>query len=113
MLAQHTSDTNVQRAAAQARAELSRREQQAWAERFNAESEERIKAQKFQEAQITRQIEAQESLMGEQLGVAMKQADAAESATQAAKQSAIATIALAILTTILAIIAGISVYQAN
>ena len=65
--AEHTSDQNVQRAAARARAELAKRERQEWADRFNAESKERVKAQRFQEAQITKQIEAQEKLMAQQI----------------------------------------------
>ncbi len=43
--AAHTSDSNVTRAAADARAELARREREEWETRFNAESKERINAQ--------------------------------------------------------------------
>ena len=110
--AERTSDPNVQRAAARARAELWRREQQAWKERFDAESKERVKAQRFQEAQIIRQIGAQEKLMGQQIEVAKKQAETAEGAAQAARQSARATVVLAILTAILAIIAAITLFRA-
>ncbi len=102
--AERTSDPNTQRAAARARAELWRREQQAWIERFNAESEERVKAQRFQEAQITRQIEAQESSMSQQLEVAKEQGKAANKqvciswlSAGAALLAAVAAIALAFM----------------
>lgn len=111
LAAEHTSDPNTQGAAARARAELWRREQQAWTDRFNAESEERVKAQRFQEAQITRQIEAQENSMGQQLVVAEKQAGTAESAAQAARWSAVATVAIVVLTAVLAVIAGIALFS--
>ncbi len=110
--AERASDTNVQRAAARARAELWRREQEAWTTRFNAESKERVKAQRFQEAQIAKQIEAQERLMGEQIEVAKKQAETAARAAQGAWQSVLATVVLAILTAILAIIAAIALFRA-
>ena len=108
--AERTRDLNIQKAAARARAELWRREQQTWIERFNAESKERVQAQKFQEAQVTRQIEAQDKLMGQQLEVTKEQAGAAESAARAAKQSARATIALVILTAVLAVIAATKLF---
>ncbi len=108
LAAEHSNAINIQMAAAQARAELWRREQQAWTERFNAESKERVKAQRFQEAQVTRQIEAQENSMGQQLVVAEKQAGTAGSAAQAARWSAVATVAIAVLTAVLAVIAVIA-----
>ena len=110
--AEHTSDRNVQGAAARARAELWRREQQVWTTRFNAESKEHVKAQRIQEAQITKQIEAQERLMGQQIEVAKKHAETAEGAAQAVRQSARATVVLAILTAILAIIATLTLFLA-
>ena len=102
--ADRTSDVNTQRAAAQAKAELWRRKQLVWAERFNAESAERIKAQQFQAAQAEKQIEAQKGLMHQQLEVAKEQAEAAKSAAEAAQQSAKATVALVVVTAILAVI---------
>ncbi len=48
LVVEHTSDATARQAAAKARTELWRREQEAWRERFNAESQERIKAQQFQ-----------------------------------------------------------------
>ena len=104
LAAEHSNDINIQRAAARARAEQWRREQQAWTERFNAESEERVKAQRFQEAQITRQIEAQENSMGQQLDVAKEQAKIANSAVQVA-------VVLAILTAVLAVTAVIALFR--
>ncbi len=102
--AERTSDPNIQRVAAQARAELWRREQQAWIERLNAERKERVQAQRFQEAQITRQIEAQENLMGQQIEVAKEQGNAANKQVRigwlsagAAFLAAIAAIALAVM----------------
>jgi len=56
--AERTSDINIQRQAAKARAELKRREQQFQMEMFNAQSKERVKAQKFQAAQSERIEEA-------------------------------------------------------
>ena len=103
--AEHTSDPNVQRVAAKARAELWRREQEVWAARFNAQSEERIHAQRFQEGQITRQLEAQKNLTAQQTEIAKEQA-------KAARVSAGATSVLVILTAILASVAAISLYQA-
>ena len=97
--AEHSSDVNVQNAAAQARAELSRREQQEREERFNAESAERVKAQQFQEGQNTRLIEAQKKLMQQQL-------DIAKGAATAAKWSAVAAMAIVALTAILAFVAA-------
>ena len=124
--ADRTSDPNMQRIAARANAEIWRRDQQLWINRFNAESEERVKAQRFQETQITRQIEAQNDLMGKQLEVAKEQAEAAKGAAQAAQQSAqatqqtaratialaIVTAALVIVTAILAVIAAITLFSA-
>ena len=86
-----TSDTNVTQAAANAQAELARREREEWAARFNAQESSRVKAQKVQEAQIARQIKVQEKLMGQQLDVAKEQANAAKQSAQAARQSAQAT----------------------
>ena len=102
--ADRTSDVNAQRIAAEAKAELWRREQQVWADRFNAESTERVKAQKFQAAQAEQQISAQEHLMQQQIDVAKEQAQAARSAAEAAQQSARATVVLVIVTAILAVI---------
>ena len=110
--AERPSDPDTQRAAARARAELWRREQQAWAERFNAESKERVNGQRFQEAQVTRQIEAQENLIGPQLEVAREQAEAARGAAQAARLSAWTAVLLAILTAVLAAIAAINLFRA-
>jgi len=89
--AEHTADTNVQRVAAKARAELWRREQEAWRVRLDRESDERIHAQRFQEGQITRQIDAQENLTAQQTEIARDQAAAAKSAARAAWASAVAT----------------------
>ncbi len=89
--AARSSDQNITRAAAIARAELARRKREERKTRFNAESKERVSAQKFQEAQVARQLE-----------VANKHADAAKGSAAAAKWSAGATIALAIATTVLA-----------
>jgi hypothetical protein len=113
--ANHTSDTNVLRVAAQALAEIDRRSRQVWVDRFDAQEQARIKAQKFQEAQNTRLIEAQEEMIARQLEVAQKQAEAAtrqvesatkqveaaEKAAEAARQTAAATKWLAVLTAIL------------
>ena len=109
--AAHTSDSNVLRAAAKAQAELARREREEWAARFDAQESARVKAQQFQEAQITRQIEAQKFLMGQQLKVAKEQAEGSIGAAQAAQQSALATVALAVLTAILAVIAAITLFS--
>lgn len=111
LAAERSIDINIQTAAARARTELWRPEQQVWTERFNAESKERVEAQRFQEAQVTRQIEAQENSMGQQLVVAEKQAGTAESAAQAARWSAVATVAIAVLTAVLAVIAGIALFS--
>ena len=56
--AERTSDINIQRKAAEARAELTRRERQFQIEMLNAQSKERVKAQKFQAAQSKREEEA-------------------------------------------------------
>ena len=71
--ANHTSDTNVLRAAAKAQAEIARRERQQWSENFNAQESARIQAQKFQAGQ-----------MEEQLKVATQQATSARNASRAA-----------------------------
>ena len=84
--------------------ELTRREREEWAARFEAQESARVKAQKFQEAQTTRQIEANEKLMGQQLDVANEHADAAKHAAQAARMAAWATVSLVIVTAILAAI---------
>jgi len=97
----HTSDSNILNDASKAKSELWRRDQEVWAERFNVESQERVKAQKFQAAQIEKQITAQEKMIGEQNKIAEKQAQSADSAKKAAWASAIATIALVLLTAIL------------
>ena len=68
-----SSDPNVVRAAAEATAELARRQSVEWKERFNAESRERVKGQQFQQAQTERQLD-----------VAEKQLDAASRAKSAA-----------------------------
>lgn len=59
--AERTSDINIQRKAAEARAELTRRERQFQIGMFNAQSKERVKAQKFQAAQSERAEEAMAS----------------------------------------------------
>ena len=56
--ADRTSDINIQRKAAEARAELTRRERQFQIGMLNAQSKERVKAQKFQAAQSKREEEA-------------------------------------------------------
>ena len=99
--AERTSDPNARKGAARARAALWHREQQEWRDRFNAESEERVNAQRFQEAQVTKQIAAQEKLMGQQTKVAEDQSKIAKGAATAAKWSAVATIAIAVLTAFL------------
>ncbi len=108
----HTSDSNVLRAAAKAQAELARREREEWAARFDAQESARVKAQQFQEAQITRQIEAQEKLVGQQLEVAKEHAETAKGAERAAQQSARVAVALAVLTASLAVIAAITLFSA-
>ncbi|MFP6742640.1 MAG: hypothetical protein VCD33_13610 [Alphaproteobacteria bacterium] len=85
--ADHTSDPNAQRIAAEARADIERRSQQVWMDRFHAEMNEREKARRFQEEQSKRQIDAQDQSMGQQLDVAREQASAAMSAARAADQS--------------------------
>lgn len=52
--AERTSDINIQRKAAEAKAELTRRERKFQTEMFNAQSRERVKAQKFQMVQSKR-----------------------------------------------------------
>ena len=114
----HTTDPGSQKIAAKAKAEIYRREQKSWTDRFEAESRERVAAQQFQKDQSTRQIDAQEALMRKQLDVAKEQAAAAKSAAQAAEQSAQATkliagatIALAIVTAILVVVTVISLFS--
>ena len=107
--AQHTSDPNSQKAAAKASAEIERRKQQALSERFNAESKERVKSQQFQEAQITRQIQAQEKMMEQQIVAAKEQAGVAERAAEAAERSAEAAHQSVKVTRIMAILTGILV----
>ncbi len=58
---QRSSDPNNQRVAAQARAELTRRERQFQIEIFNAQETARVKAQQFQAAQAERAEEAMEN----------------------------------------------------
>ncbi len=106
--AEHTGEINTQKAAAKVQAELQRREQQRQDERFNAESKERVKALRVQEKLVDRQIDAQEKWMVQQLEVAKDQAKTARGAEQAAKWSAVATVAIAILTAFLAFIAAIT-----
>lgn len=108
--AAHTSDSNVTRAAADARTELARREQEEWTARFNAQESARVKAQQFQAGQIDKQIEAQERLMGQQIEVAKEHAEAAESAARAARRLVWVTAALAVLTAALAAIEAIPLY---
>ncbi len=79
-----------------AKAEIARREKEELKERFDRQEDARIKAQKFQEAQKTRFIEAQEKSMD-------KQTKVAEGSAPAAMWSAIiATIVIAVLTAFLA-----------
>ena len=85
----HTSDSNVSRVAAQAHAELARRERAEWRERFNAESRERVNAQQFQQGQ-----------MDKQLDVVNQQAKTARHAMRAAWAAAFAAIAIAIISAI-------------
>ena len=99
--AERTSDTNVQKAAARARAELQRREELEQKERLVIESKERVEAQRFQEGLIEKQIEAQEKWMVQQLEVAKDQVNTARGAEQAAKWSAVAAVAIVVLTAIL------------
>ncbi|MCZ6849775.1 MAG: hypothetical protein O7F75_13135 [Alphaproteobacteria bacterium] len=106
--AEHTSNVGVQRVAAQAKAEIARRELSLVSERLNAEEKARVRERKFQEAENKKMIEAQESLMGQQLEVAQEQTEAAKGSARAAKWSAIATIVIAGLTVI---IAGIALIQ--
>ena len=87
--AAHTSDSNVTRAAADARAELARREREEWATRFDAQESARVKAQQFQAGQ-----------MAEQLKVAQEQSKAARRAAWAAWASALVAVGLLVLTAI-------------
>ena len=94
LAAEHSSDVNLQRTTAKARAEMLRRERQLWTDRFDAESKERVKAQQFQESQVTRQIEAQKDSVGHQLAVAEVQSKTASRAAMAAWASALAAFGL-------------------
>ena len=89
--ADRTSDPNTQKVASQAKVELKRRdrkyERDQWTQRFNAESEERVKAQKFQEGQTNKQLE-----------IASKHLRVTWIATAAAAFSAIAAVTLVYLT---------------
>ena len=82
--------------AAEATAELARRQNVEWRDRFDAEIRERVKAQQFQQAQIERQLE-----------VAEKQSDAASGAKSAAWAAAWATIAVAVATIALAVTSAV------
>ena len=97
--AEGSSDTNIVKAAAQAKMELARREReedrQEWIERFEAQEKARVQAQTFQEGQNTRLIKAQEKLMD-------KQTKVAERSAIAAMWSAFAVIVIAVLTAFLA-----------
>ncbi len=104
--AEHNTDPNTQRTGANAQAELQSREQQKLEKRFNAESKERVKAQRSQEKLVARQIEAQEKWMVQQLEVAKDQAKTAKGAERAAKWSAVAAVAIVVLTAILAFVAA-------
>ena len=106
--ADRSSDSNLERIAANARAEKYRRSRQDSRDLFNAESRERVNAQKVQAALVERQIKAQEKWMAQQLEVAKDQAKTTKGAERAAKWSAVATIAIAILTAVLAVIAVIA-----
>ena len=96
----HAADRSSERIleviAATARAEKNRRSEQASITRSNAESEERVKAQKVQSALVERQIKAQEKWMAQQLVVAEKQAGTANSAVRVAVVLAILTGGLAV-----------------
>ena len=94
--ADHSRDPNTQKTAAKARAELQRRDQQEWEERFKAESKERVKSLRVQEKLVDRQIEAQEKWMVQQLDVAKDQAKTARGAERAAKWSAVAAMAIVV-----------------
>lgn len=124
--AARTSDSNIQRIAAEARAELARRDKAFEGEKFDAQERARVKAQQFQAAQLDRQINAQERLMGQQIEVAhqqleaakqqaaaaSKQAEASENTAEAARQTAKATRALAILTALLCVLAALQIASA-
>ncbi len=87
--AEHSSDANVQKAAAEAKTELWRRDQQEWADRFAAQESARVKSQKFQDGQ-----------MAKQLDVAEKQSNSAKHAAWAAWASALAAFVLVIISAI-------------
>ncbi len=84
---------SVQRVGSQAKAELKQRdrkyEREQWEQRFNAESTERVKAQKIQKAQTNGQLE-----------IANKQLSVTWIATTMAAFSAMAGIALVYLTAV-------------
>ena len=101
--AERTSDPNIQRQASKATAEIKRRELEREIKRFNDESVERVKAQKFQEAQTTRQAgiaDKQLEIADKQLRVTRISAAVAAIAALAAAASAIAAIALVYLTAV-------------
>ncbi len=86
------------------------REQEEWQARFNAESSERVHAQQFLDAQITKQITAHEKLMDRQLDVAKEQVKVTKGAARAAFWSAVAAIALVIVTVVLVAVAAIPLF---
>lgn len=124
-VAARTSESNIQRIAAEARAELARRDEALERKKFDAQERARVKAQQFQEAQLDKQIKAQEQLMGQQIEVAhqqleaarqqavaaSKQAEASANAAEAARQTAKATKWLAILTAILCVLAAFQIFS--
>jgi hypothetical protein len=114
--AQRNSDSNIIRAASRARTELDRRDRerrlQEMITRFEAQESSRVQAQRFQEAQNTRLIEAQERLVASQLKIAEQQASAAakqvaaaEAQAAAAKLTGRATVWLTVVTGALVVVA--------
>jgi hypothetical protein len=101
--ADHSSDTNLQRISANARAEIDHRRRQFSMDLLNAQSRERVDAQKAQAALVERQIETQEAWMGQQLEVAREHAGAAGDAAEAATQSARSTRWMVPVTMVLAV----------
>ena len=79
-----SSDPNLQKKGGEAQAELERRERAYKRKRFNLESEERVKAQKFQEAQTNKQLSSTEKLGEKQLRIAKFSAFAAGASAVAA-----------------------------
>ena len=82
----HDSDSNIIRAASNARAELARRDREEWADRFAAQERARVQAQVFQASQTDRQLK-----------VANKQLLSGSVSAAAAFLAAIAAIALAVI----------------